>query len=126
MPRYKGTYPDRVCPVCEKTFTPTTKRQIYDTTICRVKANRDLHKGVEQRLKNPKPELTFMLERIRQADPENAHNLELLAVKAGQQLAEEMIFIGYQLLERGGYLHAKRILIESGEVTAKKKRKPKS
>lgn len=122
MPAYKGVYADRICPVCNKTFTPKTKRQIYDKATCRVRANREQHKGLEERIKAAPPEIAYMLETIRQVDPENAHNLEKLAIKAGKQLAEEMIFIGYQLLERGGYLHTKRILIEAGVIKATKRK----
>ena len=112
-------YPDRVCPVCGLTFTPKHKRQIYDRDYCRVKANREQHKGIEQ-----PPEVNWMLEEIRRIDAVAAGDLEQLAKELGLAYANKYIGLAYRLVNRGGIVQARNVLIEAGEVTPKKKRKP--
>lgn len=114
-------YPERVCPVCGLSFKPNTKRQIYDRDYCRVKANRESKKGVEAPV-----EVNWMLEQIRRIDAESALDLEQVAKEVGFKYAEKMILIGYRLANRGAIVQAKNVLIESGEITAKRKKPSKA
>ena len=111
------TYPDRVCPTCGVTFTPKTKRQIYHSDYCRVKANRESKKDMSAPV-----EVNWMLEQIRRIDAESALDLEQVAKEVGLKYAEKMILIGYRLANRGAIIQAKNVLIESGEVVPKKRR----
>lgn len=109
-------YADRICPVCGLTFTPKTKRQIYHSDYCRVKASRERKKNVDVPV-----EINWMLEQIRRIDPESALDLEQVAKEVGLKYAEKMILIGYRLANRGAIVQAKNVLIEAGEVKPRRK-----
>lgn len=114
-------YPDRVCPTCGITFTPKHKRQLYHSDYCRVKANRERKKGIEQ-----PEEINWMLDEIRRIDAVAAADLEQLAKELGLAYANKYISLGYRLMNRGGIVQAKNVLLQAGEITEKKKRKPRN
>lgn len=113
-------YPERVCPVCGLSFIPTTKRQIYDRAYCRVKANREQKKGIEQPM-----EVNWMLEEIRRIDAVAAGDLEQLAKELGLAYANKFIGLAYRLVNRGGIVQARNVLIEAGQIKATKPRSRK-
>lgn len=91
------TYPDRVCPVCGETFTPKTKRQIYDRDYCRLKAHRQSHKS--------SPEVSIaisgMYSEMERDYPMVAYTASQLAKKIGQAAAEEVFLVAYQAAKQG-------------------------
>jgi alkylhydroperoxidase family enzyme len=115
------SYPDRVCPECGLSFTPTTKRQVYHSAYCRVKANRKLHRGDEQPI-----DRSGLLDEIRRSDPETAKDIEDIAKRAGLAFAEEILLVCYRAMNRAALRHAKAVLIESGEVRPVKAKQRKA
>jgi len=111
-------YPDRVCPVCGLTFTPKSKRQVYDRVNCRVKAHNQRHKVDIEPL-----DATGLLDEIRRVDAEIAIEIEEIAKAAGIQIAERMLLVCWKALNRGAIRQAKAVLIEAGEVRPVKRRK---
>lgn len=117
---------DRVCPTCGKHFIPATKNQVYHSDYCRVKAYRQRQKQ--------SPELapldgSGMLDEIRRLDPETARDIEMLATKAGKQLAEDILFVCWRAMQRGARrlaLTDAQSLIEEGALKVKKRRAHKS
>lgn len=88
---------ERICPTCGKHFIPTKKNQRYDTAYCRVKAHRQRQKE--------SPELapldrTGMLEEIRKLDAETARDIEQLAIRAGNKMAEDVLWVCYRAMQR--------------------------
>lgn len=113
-------YPDRVCPVCGETFTPTKKNQVYDKAYCRTKASRARHKSEIAPLDG-----TGMLDEIRKYDAETARDIEAIALKAGKQIAEDILFVCYRAMQRTARrlaLTEAEELIAQGAIKAKKRR----
>ena len=103
-------YPDKVCPVCGETFTPRHKRQIYDKDYCRVKASR------ERRRREAPLDKDGLLTEIRKLDAETANDIEKIAEKAGNQIAEHILLVCWRAMHRMALRNAKMVLLESGQV----------
>lgn len=113
-------YPDRVCPECGKTFTPTKKNQVYDTAYCRTKASRQRRKGELAPF-----DRAGMLDEIRKYDAETARDIEMLAMKAGKQMAEDVLVVAWRAMHRAALrlaLTDTQGLIEQAAVKVKKQR----
>lgn len=118
-------YEDRVCPTCGTTFTPNTKNQVYDKATCRVKA----HRSRKEVKLAPIGSAELLLE-IQRVDPETGRDIERLATKAGNQIAEEVLLVCWRAMNRAAWRHArdaiKQDLIASGEVREVKRRSKKT
>jgi hypothetical protein len=124
MPRFKGTYPARICPVCGDSFVPTTPRQIYCKVYCRAKAHRDAQAGKN----TPAPkgdEVNFMLDEIKRIDAVAANDLMEMARMLAAAQAERLVQTAYRLMTRGGYVQAKNVLIEAGVIAKRQPRQRK-
>lgn len=114
------SYVDRICPVCGVTFTPTKNRQIYHAAECRVKAYRRRHKADVKPL-----DTTGLLDEIRRYDPQAALDIEDIAKRAGLQIAEQILLVGWRLMNNAAIRKAEDVLIASGQVKPKKSRSAK-
>lgn len=110
-------YSDRVCPVCGLTFKPATKGQVYDSARCRAKAHYHAHKGDV-----PALDTTGLLDEIRRYDPQAALDIEDIARRAGVQIAEEVLLVGWRLMNNAAIRKVQAVLIEDGQVRPKKRR----
>lgn len=90
-------YPDRVCPECGSTFTPTKKNQIYDRAYCRTKASRKRQKS--------SPEVSIAIASIyaemEKDYPMVTYSIYQLAKKIGQAASEEVLVVAFQAIKQG-------------------------
>jgi hypothetical protein len=124
MPRFNGTYPTRICPTCGQGFTPTAKRQVYCKTYCRTKAYHAAKKG-QPVAKPESDELGFMMDEIRRIDAVAAADLMQMATMLATAQAQKLVATAYRLMNRGGYVQAKNVLIEAGVIAPTKPRSRK-